>query len=192
MRESENGSRAYQHFVFRSPPALAPTNPATSGHRFAARPNKKTCPQKWRSRLSGFPTDVVAVVQGVVFGPMRARFGRFKHGGKERIVLGREFKGFYFYIGAFRQLCSRRQDDHTILHFSGHDHGNFFRGLSFNATCSVASSFLEEAGRQGGGRIRAVRDQSMTRQWPRRVSPPKGKPEVSEPTRLALVPEALL
>ena len=81
------------------------------------------CPQRRRSPFPGFSANVVAVIKGVIFGPVWARFGRFERGGKERIILRRNLKGFYSYSSAFRKICSRRQDNHAILDFSGYAHG---------------------------------------------------------------------
>ena len=60
--------------------------------------------------------DVMGVIQGEVFGPVRARFRQFQNGSNGRVILRQQFRrSNYFDLCAFRQLYLWRQDHHAVL-----------------------------------------------------------------------------
>ncbi len=64
----------------------------------------------------------MAVIERVIFWPVRAQFGRFERCRQKRVILWRKLNRFHLHFGSFRQRGSGRQNDDAIFNFSGYVH----------------------------------------------------------------------
>jgi len=64
----------------------------------------------------------MAVIECVIFWPVRARFGRFERCCQKRVIFWRELKCFHLHFGSFRQRGAGWQNDDAIFNFSGYAH----------------------------------------------------------------------
>jgi len=79
---------------------------------------RRTCRRKRRSRFLRLSADIVPVVQGVILGPMRSRFGYLAHRRQERVFFGGHLERFNFHSRALRQDDARGQLHHAVFHFA--------------------------------------------------------------------------